>query len=133
MRKILFIASLLAVICMLASSPEANRGTLRIQAEEAVVNMSGHTETMHHPVEFLSKDTRGGNLLTARRTVQAFSMTSEVRNVSEIVRITQDFRMKDTDRLQKVSASVTKLQTINHSALLTRMGYHVYALREIII
>ncbi len=133
MKKAIFITSLLCAFLMLTSTPKVDMNAVLEQTQETVVKAKSHTTEMNHRVEFLGKDTRGGNVLTARRSVQILSCSSETRSIGSIVRITQDIRIKGAERLQKISEFTSRLQTINYSALLTRKGYHVYALREIII
>ena len=59
--------------------------------------------------------------------------TFNIRLLKIEERATQYFRLKEINLLRKVSEVVTTHQTINFSTLLCRMGYHVYALRKIII
>lgn len=52
------------------------------------------------------------------------------RNITRFIRIAQ---LKEDNNLHKTSETVSVFQTINHSSLLCRSGYHIYALRKIII
>lgn len=88
---------------------------------------------MQHNLEILGNDLKGSNCLTPRRTIQNVSNTFNIRLLKIEERATQYFRLKEINLLRKVSEVVTTHQTINFSTLLCRMGYHVYALRKIII
>lgn len=88
---------------------------------------------MQHRLEILSSDLKGSNCLTPRRTAQTSINTFDIRIQKNAEKILQIFRLKEANLLRKVSESVSICQTINRSALLVRTGYHVYALRKIII
>ncbi len=133
MKKMLFITGLLLAICVFTPHSEVNTPIVSPTVKESVIKEKNDAEQMHLRIETLSKDLRNSNFLTPRRTVQPFSIAAQRQVISEIVRSIQDTQVKGADRLQKISESVSRLQAINLSALLTCMGYHVYALREIII
>lgn len=133
MKKILFITGLFISILLFAPSTAVNTYIASADTTAAIVKEKSDAGEMRYSIATIGKDTRSSNTLTARRSVQSVSLTSETRSVEGSIRTIQDLWIKRAERLYKVSEFVSRLQTINHSALLTRMGYRVYALREIII
>ena len=100
--------------------------------QEAVMKEKSSSDINHH-LQVLSSELKGSNCLTPRRVVQYTSNTLNVRLFKYQEKFSQYFRLKGEDILQKVSEDVTICQITNLSTLLCRMGYHVYALRRIII
>ena len=106
---------------------------VNLLTQKEAVMMEKGTADMQHNLEILGNDLKGSNCLTPRRTIQNVSNTFNIRLLKIEERATQYFRLKEINLLRKVSEVVTTHQTINFSTLLCRMGYHVYALRKIII
>lgn len=122
---------------MLLFSPndkEENSGPIDLSAQrEAVMNEVSADNHMQHNLEVLSSDLKGSNFLTPRRTVQSSNNTVNIRLLKIEEKVLHQFRQKEMNLLRKISEDVITCQTINVSTLLCRMGYHVYALRKIII
>ena len=91
------------------------------------------TNDMQHNLEVLSSELKSSNFLTPRRTVQSASNTVNIRLLKTEEKAYQFFHLKEVNMLRKVSEDVITYQTIKVSTLLSRMGYHVFALRKIII
>ena len=129
MKNFLFILTLLfGMLLFVPEDVQDNDTMLDLQAQKEAVMMEKGTADMQHNLEIL-----GSNCLTPRRTIQNVSNTFNIRLLKIEERATQYFRLKEINLLRKVSEVVTTHQTINFSTLLCRMGYHVYALRKIII
>ena len=134
MKNFLFILTLLfGMLLFVPEDVQNNRSMPDLSAQnEAVMKEKGAADMRHH-LEILSNDLKGSNCLTPRRTVQATTNTINIRLLKIEKKAIQYFRLKEINLLRKVSEEVTICQTINLSALLCRMGYHVYGLRKIII
>ena len=134
MKNFLFILTLLfGMLLFVPEDVQDNDTMLDLQAQKEAVMMEKGTADMQHNLEILGNDLKGSNCLTPRRTIQNVSNTFNRRLLKIEERATQYFRLKEINLLRKVSEVVTTHQTINFSTLLCRMGYHVYALRKIII
>lgn len=135
MKNFLFILVLLfGTLLLFPGETREDEAASHLQAQkEAVMKEKGGADDMQHHLEILSSDLKGSNFLTPRRTVQTAGNTLNVRLLKIEEKIIQYFRLKEINLLRKVSEEVTICQTINFSALLCRMGYHVYGLRKIII
>lgn len=122
---------------MLLFTPDKNEGNSEQIAipdqKEAVMNEISTNNDMQHNLDVLSSELKGSNFLTPRRTVQSTSNTSNIRLLKIEEKVHQFFRLKEMNSLRKISEDVIICRTINVSTLLCRMGYHVYALRKIII
>jgi len=133
MKKILFIMGLLLVTLLFIPDEQINSESNAMVEREAIMKEKNAAEEMQHRIEKISKDMRGSNFLTPRRHVQSTYYSPHIRVIRSAERIIQDIRLKGADRLQKVTEYESLRQTINYSALLRRLGYHVYALRKIVI
>lgn len=134
MKNFLFILTLLfGMLLFVPEDVQDNDTMLDLQAQKEAVMMEKGIADMQHNLEILGNDLKGSNCLTPRRTIQNVSNTFNIRLLKIEERATQYFRLKEINLLRKVSEVVTTHQTINFSTLLCRMGYHVYALRKIII
>ncbi len=102
------------------------------QQRESVMKEKNAADVEYH-LEILSSELKGSNCLTPRRTVQSGSNTFNIRLLKNEEKVFQFFHLKEMNLLRKVSEEVIACQTINVSTLLCRMGYHVYALRKIVI
>ncbi|MDR3141742.1 MAG: hypothetical protein LBU37_08470 [Tannerellaceae bacterium] len=101
---------------------------------EAVVLEKNAANDMQHRFEIISNDLKNSNCRTPRRNVQNTNISPNNNKViKNLIRILQDFQLKERELLRKVSEYVAERQTLNLASLLSRRGYHVYALRKIII
>lgn len=132
MKKILFILTLLFGILLFAPDQGIKSDDVLMPEEEVVMKEKGASD-MEHQLEILSKDLKGSNCLTPRRVAQSSPNTFNLRVFKNAEKFLQVIRLKEANLLRKVSEDVSNYQTINRSTLLSRMGYHVYALRKIII
>jgi len=133
MKNILFIIGLIIAIFLFASEKETNGDQSIMAQREAVMKEKNAATDMQHRLEIISNDLRNSNCLTPRRNIQTTNHVPAIRVTKSAERILHYIRLKDAGQLQKVSEYVTVCQTINFSALLCSTGYHVYALRKIII
>ena len=134
MKNFLFILTLLfGMLLFVPEDVQNNDTTLDLQVQKEAVMIEKGTADMQHNLEILSSDLKGCNCLTPRRSIQNVSNTLNIRLLKIEEKAIQYFRLKEINRLRKVSEEVTICQTINFSTLLCRMGYHVYGLRKIII
>ena len=134
MRSFLFILTLLFGMLLFLPIEEVSSSTADAlsKQQEAVMKEKSSSDINHH-LQVLSSELKGSNCLTPRRVVQHTSNTLNIRLFKYQEKFSQYFRLKGEDLLQKVSEEVTICQTTNLSTLLCRNGYHVYALRRIII
>ncbi len=88
---------------------------------------------VQHRLEVITNDIKNSNCLVPRRNVQTYQFIPRINVFKNTVRIFQDIRLKGAEQLQKVSEYLSGQQTINYSILRSVKGYHVYALRKIII
>lgn len=133
MKHILFITGILFTILLYIPQEEVSISNT-VTSESGTVTKEKNTKDMQHRLEKISKDLKNSKALTSRRNVQTTNYTSHLSRIQRnAVRILQDIRLKGDDKLQKVSEYVSYCQTLNYSSLLCRMGYHVYALRKIVI
>ncbi len=91
-----------------------------------------HGKDVQRNFELISKDLKSSHGI-ARRNIQTTNFNCCIKLHKNTIRLLQYLRIKETIQLQKVSEYITTCQTAKLSALLCRMGYHVYALRKIII
>ena len=134
MKNFLFILTLL--LGALLFSPDDNgksRNICDLSNQQEVIVKENSTNDMQHKLETLSSDLKGSNLLTPRRTVQSSTNTVNIRLLKTEEKAFQFSYLKEVNLLRKVSEDVITYQTIKVSTLLSRMGYHVFALRKIII
>ncbi|MDR0749231.1 MAG: hypothetical protein LBF62_06640 [Tannerellaceae bacterium] len=105
-----------------------------LNKREAVVLEKNAAKDMQHRFEIISNDLRNSNFRTPRRSVQNTNISPDNnRVIQNLIRILQGFQLKGREQLRKVSEYVAECQTLNLASLLSRRGYHVYALRKIII
>lgn len=133
MKKFLFIIGLFIAIFLFVTEKETNSDTCILAQREAIMKEKNAATDMQHRLEVISNDLRNSNCLTPRRNVQTSYQVPALRVTKSAIRILHDIRLKGADRQQKVSEYVTICQTTNRSALLCNRGYHVYALRKIIL
>lgn len=128
---LLITTTLLSLILFLSPEKETDDHE-QIRKEREAVTQSRSMDIPYH-VEVLSNDMRSSNFLTPRRNVQSSSYSLNTRIIRHAIRTLYDIRIKGTDRLQKISEHLSFCQTIHYSSLLCRKGYHIYALRKLII
>lgn len=122
---------------MLLFIPEEGKNdhaTLDLSEQKEAVMKEKNAADMQHNLEVLSNDLKEINCLTPRRAMQATgNSTFNVRLLKIEEKVHQYFHLKEENLLLKISEEVVTYQTINISTLLCRTGYHIYALRKIII
>ncbi|MDH6357012.1 hypothetical protein [Parabacteroides sp. PF5-9] len=133
MKKFLFILGLFFTAFLLTPKEVVSSDDMLVLQEHEAVMKEKNAADMQHRLETITKDLRNSSGLTPRRNFQTSSQTINVRFLKNTERIIQYIRLKNQNCLQKVSEYVSFNETTNHSALLTRMRYHVFALRKIII
>lgn len=121
---------------MLLFIPEegkSNDVTLDLSGQREEVMKEKSAADIQHSLEVLSSDLKSSNGLTSRRIVQTTGNTVNIRLLKNAEKTFQLFRLREENILLKIYEEVTINQTTNLSSLLCRMGYHIYALRKIII
>ncbi len=88
---------------------------------------------MEECLEILSKDLKTCHFLTPRRNIQHVHQTINSRVIKHITKLLRDSRLKGEQKLYKISHIHSHRLTIHLSSLLCRRGYHIYALRKILI
>lgn len=133
MKKILSIIGLLCLVLLLNpenrfSSTDSNAIVSAQSIIEAADDSSHENEVRFE----LSKDLQESSCLLPR--------IHQSTNGNWVQRITRSdnklllfLLLKEHNLLRKVSETVSAYQTTNYSSLLCRSGYHIYALRKIII
>ncbi|MDR1203438.1 MAG: hypothetical protein LBL58_17655 [Tannerellaceae bacterium] len=135
MKNILFVTGIFITFLFFHTpDEELADDTFALNKCEAVVLEKNATKDIQHRFEIISNDLKNSNCRTPRRNVQKTNLLPNNNKVlKNIIRILQDFQLKEKELLQKVSEYVAKRQTLYLASLLSRRGYHVYALRKITI
>lgn len=133
MKNFLFIFTLLlgALLFLPQEEPEAADHSVVASAETVMKeNSASDSQQKFEIIRNELKDSKG---LTSRRTVQTVNRTVSFRFQRSVEKLLQLLRLKEENSLRKISEEVSLRQTIHLSTLLCRKGYHVYALRKILI
>jgi len=131
MKHLLYI--ILLVVGVVCSLPEKEGKTeQRLTTREAIMQEK-YASDMQHNLEVISTDLKGSNLNIPRRNIQLANQSFQVRNHQSVERAIRLFRLKTQEQTNKVTEHITICQTINLSTLHCRWGYHIYALRKLII
>jgi hypothetical protein len=134
MKKLFFIIALLTIVLQFTPNKEENeQSTGRLTESESVMKEENAATDVQHRLEVITNDIKNSNCLVPRRNVQTYQFIPRINVFKNTVRIFQDIRLKGAEQLQKVSEYLSGQQTINYSILRSVKGYHVYALRKIII
>jgi len=92
-----------------------------------------HSSETKQQLEILTKDLKTSNFLTPRRNIQPFQQTFSSRIIHQLTKQLRASRLKGEEEFCKILQFNSYRQTIKLSSLLCRRGYHIYALRKIII
>lgn len=134
MKNILYIVALLGIYLLFSpSQEEVMSNDASVAGQEAVMKEKSSAADMQHRIEIISNELKNSNGCTPRRNIQPTNSSHLTSLQKQLTRSMYEIRVKGADQLQKVSEYIAYCQTSNYSALLCRMGYHVYALRKIII
>jgi hypothetical protein len=135
MKNMLFITGILTAFLFFHTLDEEwTDDNVTLKKCEAVVLEKNATKDIQHRFEIISNDLKNSNCRTPRRNVQKTNLLPANSKVCKnIIRILQDIQLKEKELLRKVSECVAERQTLYLASLLSRRGYHVYALRKIII
>lgn len=135
MKSFLFILTLLfGILLFVPEEGKSNDTVLDMSEQKEAVMKEKNAADMQHHLEVLSNDLKEVNCLTPRRAMQSTgNSTFNIRLLKIEEKVHQYFHLKKENLLLKISEEVTTYQTINISTLLCRTGYHIYALRKIII
>lgn len=102
------------------------------QANETVMEEPADHD-METCIAVLSSDLKNSNLLSPRRVVQTITYNFNLRTQNQVEKTYQFLRLKGHDLISRLLENVSITHHINYSALLTRNGYHVFALRKLLI
>ncbi|WP_158712856.1 hypothetical protein [Parabacteroides pacaensis] len=133
MNKILHIIGLFCLIFLM--SPEngfSQMAPASLPTEQGEVIPNDPAEQQREMQFVLSNDFKSCTCLTPR-IIQLNCNTCFQRFSKNLFKQLNLFRVKEYNSQHKIWEFVSSLQNINYSSLLTRVGYHVYALRKIII
>ena len=133
MNKILHIIELLCLIFLM--NPEngfSQIDSASLPTEQSEVIPNDMAEQQREMQFVLSNDLKSCTCLTPR-TIQINCNTCFQRFSKNLFKQLNLCRVKEYNSQHKIWEFVSSCQTINYSSLLTRIGYHVYALRKIII
>lgn len=133
MKKIIFIIGLLSAIMLFTSQEKEKQNDIALFEHTETMQEINITTDIQYRISQLSDALRKSTLLTPHRQIQPTSHYINTRLTRNISRVSQNIRLKEAEQFFKVSAYISKQQTINYSALLSGMGYHIYTLRKIII
>lgn len=133
MKQIVFIVGILLAALLLSPSKRTISEHIAMTGHETTLCEKTTDSDMKERLEKISKDLRGSNFLTPRRPVQSTYNQPSARILKTATRLLYDVRLRGADQLQRISEYNSLCQTINYSALLTRTGYHVLALRKLLI
>lgn len=134
MKKVLSILGLLCAICLL--NPGNGSGTLAYAAGEVEENctlQNRSSDSQQKQLIFELSDELKKSACVAPRGFQLPTFTPTERTFRNITRLVRIVQLKEENNLHKTSETVSVSQTINYFSLLCRSGYHIYALRKIII
>lgn len=101
-------------------------------AKEAVMEDSAGRD-METCLAVLTSDMKNSNLLSPRRVIQTITYSFNLRTQNQVEKTVQYLRLKGHDLISKLLEYNSITHHINYSALLTRNGYHVFALRKLLI
>lgn len=105
----------------------------RTLAQTETIMKENSASDSQQKLEILRSDLKDSNCLTPRRTIQTVNNPVNFRIQKSAEKLLQLLRLKEENSLRKISEDVSLSQTINLSTLLCRKGYHIYALRKILI
>lgn len=100
--------------------------------KEAVMEDS-ETRDMQTCLAVLTSDMKNSNLLSPRRVIQTITYSFNLRTQNQVEKTVQYLRLKGHDLISKLLENNSITHHINYSALLARNGYHVFALRKLLI
>lgn len=133
MKNFLFIFTLLLGMLLFLPEEESKAEDNRTLPQTETITKENSASDSRQKLEILRSDLKDSNCLTPRRTIQTVHNTVNFRMQKSAEKLLQLLRLKEENSLRKISEDVSLSQTINLSALLCRKGYHIYALRKILI
>lgn len=133
MKNFLFIFTLLLGALLFLPQEEPKAADHSVVASAETVMKENSASDSQQKFEIIRNELKDSKGLTSRRTVQTVNRTVSFRFQRSVEKLLQLLRLKEENSLRKISEEVSLRQTINFSTLLCRKGYHVYALRKILI
>lgn len=133
MKRILFVFGLLLGVLLMAPHERSQSNDYVIAATQETVMQEKSISDVQHHLDILGNELQSSICLTPRRNIQSTNFSFGLRTYKNAEKILRDIRLKGENQLYRTSENVSALQTINFSALLCHMKYHVYALRKIIV
>jgi len=133
MKKYFFILGLLMAFLLGMPAEEISDEKEILTEQGRILPDHQDEKGMQKRFEQISNDMRNSNCLTPRRHVQSTYSITHPRVIRNAVKIIQYVRLKEVNKLLRITEYETLRQTINYSSLLCLKGYHVYTLRKIII
>lgn len=133
MKNFLFIFTLLLGLVLFLPEEESKAADQPVAARTETVMKENSASDSQQKLEIIRNELKESKGLTSRRTVQTVNPTVNFRFQKSVEKLLQLLRLKEENSLRKISEEVSLRQTIHLSTLLCRKGYHVYALRKILI
>ncbi len=106
--------------------------TMYLHEEQTVLERDGIND-IESCLAVLSEDLKNSNLLAPRRVIQTVTYNFNLRSQNQIVKIKQLLRLKEYNSITRLLEEISISHHINLSALLSLNGYHIYALRKLLI
>ncbi|MCC8152996.1 MAG: hypothetical protein LIP01_01535 [Tannerellaceae bacterium] len=131
MRNLIVLILTVFVLSLFGNSSEPENVRKVTYEKESL--MKANPSNAEQSLERLSRDLKSSNFLAPRRNVQNFQQNQNIRIFQSITRLLHDSRLKGEQELCKVLQFNSYCLTIKLSSLLCRKGYHIYALRKILI
>lgn len=133
MKKVLSILGLLCAICLLNPGNGSDSMAYASEQTESCTLQNNPLDSQQKQLMFELSDGLKKSACIAPRGFQIPSSSPTERSYRSILRFVRIAQLKEDNNLHKTSETVSVFQTINYSSLLCRSGYHIYALRKIII
>ena len=133
MKQFLYVIGFLLLFFLFNSNREGARLHVEIPQEEDVVMVETGKADMEQCLKALSDEMKHSNLLTPRRAFVPLSCHLASRAHSQIGKNIQFWRLKEHELITKLLENEAIQHRVNYSTLLCRNGYHVFALRKLLI
>lgn len=133
MKNFLFIVTLLLGALLFLPEEESKAADHSVSARTETVMKENSASDSQQKLEIIRNELQESKGLTSRRLAQTVHPTLNCRFQKSAEKLLQLLRLKEENSLRKISEEVSLRQTIHLSTLLCRKGYHIYALRKILI
>ncbi len=122
----------MAMLFFSPSEEEASGFPASLLEKEATMKETGKALQEQY-LTILTENIKNSNLLTPRRAISLLTFSINLRSQSHIGKAIQQLRLRGHDLMEKLSEEKSITHHINYSTLLCRNGYHILALRKLLI